>query len=226
VNLQLDKAASQSRPNTERVGTHHPERLIGLYWLISIAIGTFVLWDWLTTWNVAATLNRPWLVIYLCASLVLSQTLYVLVARHGGRPIHWGALVIFAIGNGFAETLAFATVYRLGELLGWWLLNLFAPSFALAAGFIVGVIFFSIYGGLIHGLFWLRVLPPHLDDNPRSQSIRKLRPIAEVVLVIGWCLCLALSRDLWSVIFFHTLVDVGLMILVRPTIFGAGNAEA
>jgi hypothetical protein len=223
VNVQLDKTAPQSRPDADHVVIRHPERLIGLYWLISIVIGSFALWDWLTTWNVAATLSRPWLVLYLCVSLILSQSLYILVARHSGRKIHWGALVIFAIGNGFTETLAFATVYKLGGLIGASLMSLVAPGFASAASFIVGVVFFSIYGGLIHGLFWLRVLPPHFDDDPRSQSIRKLRPIAEVVLVIGWCLCLSLN-DLWTVVFFHTLVDVGLMILVRPPIFGAKSA--
>ncbi|NTU77850.1 MAG: hypothetical protein HGA45_00360 [Chloroflexales bacterium] len=205
------------------MASRHPERLIGLYWLISIAIGLFALWDWLTAWNVPATFSQPWLVAYLCFSFVLSQSLYILVARHNGRPIHLGALTIFAIGNGIAETLAFATVYRLGELIGSRLVSIFAPDFAAIAGFIIGVTFFSIYGGLIHGLFWLRVLPPHLDDNPRSQSVRKLRPVAEVVLVIGWSLCLTLNRDIWTVIFFHTLVDVGLMILVRPAIFGASS---
>ncbi|MEI6180258.1 MAG: hypothetical protein WCP31_05855 [Chloroflexales bacterium] len=226
MSVQLDKTAAQSHADADHSGIRHPERMIGLYWLISIAVGMFVLRDWLTTWNLSAALNRPWLLIYLCASLILSQSLYILVARHGERTIHWGALIIFALGNGFAETLAFATVYKVGSLIGSALISLFAPGFAAAAGFIVGVIFFSIYGGLIHGLFWMRMLPPHFDDDPRSQSIRKLRPIAEVVLVVGWCLCLASNPpDLWTVIFFHTLVDVGLMILVRPPIFGAQSAE-
>lgn len=223
MNVQLDKTPPHARTDSVQVGARHPERLIGLYWLISTVVGVFALWDWLTTWNVPVTFSQPWLVLYLCFSFILSQTLYVLVARHNGRPIHLGALVIFAIGNGIAETLAFATVYRLGDLIGSRLVGIFVPDFAAIAGFIVGVTFFSIYGGLIHGLFWLRVLPPHLDDNPRSHSIRKFRPVAEVVLVLGWSLCMALNRDIWTVIFFHTLVDVGLMVLVRPEIFGAGS---
>lgn len=223
MNVQLDKTPPHARTDSAQVGARHPERLIGLYWLISTVIGVFALWDWLTTWNVPITFSQPWLVLYLCFSFILSQTLYVLVARHNGRPIHLGALVIFAIGNGIAETLAFATVYRLGDLIGSRLVGIFVPDFAAIAGFILGVTFFSIYGGLIHGLFWLRVLPPHLDDNPRSHSIRKFRPVAEVVLVLGWSLCMALNRDIWTVIFFHTLVDVGLMVLVRPEIFGAGS---
>ncbi|HMQ29135.1 MAG TPA: hypothetical protein PKD53_00335 [Chloroflexaceae bacterium] len=190
-----------------------------LYWLSSTLIGVPLLWDWLTTWNVQATLGNPWLVAYLCASFALSQVLYVLVARHAGRPIRWFPLAIFSVGNGVAETLAFAAVYRLGELLGAGLVGLVAPGAASLAGFIVGVICFTIYGGLIHGFFWLRVLPPHLDDGARSRRIRKWRPVAEVALVLGWSLCLWLYRDIWTVTILHILVDVGLMLLVRPPLF-------
>lgn len=221
VDVQVEKSAPMAGAESARIAPRHPERAIGLYWLISTVAGIIFLWDWLTAWNVPATFGMPWLLVYLCCSFALSQLLYVLVARHDGRPISLRALVIFAVGNGIAETFAFAMVYRLGELLGAGLVGLFAPTFAAAAGFLVGVICFTIYGGLIHGMFWLRVLPPHLDDTPRSRAIRKSRPIAEVGLVIGWSLCLWLNRDLWTVIFFHTLVDIGLMLLVRPPLFGA-----
>ena len=33
-------------------------------------------------------------------------------------------------------------------------------------------------------------------------------------------------RDIWSVVFFHILVDIGLMIKVRPGIFGASPKPA
>lgn len=221
VDVQLDKSAPLARQEAARTLPRHPGRVIGLYWLISFVFGTLFLWDWLRSWNVGATLASPALVVYLCCSFALSQILYVLIARHDGRPIHWPALLIFAFGNGFAETLAFATIYRCGELLGAWSVGLVAPGFASIAGFIVGVVFFTIYGGLIHGVFWLRVLPPHLDDNPRSRRIRKARPLAEVVLVMGWSLCFWLYRDIWTVVFLHILVDIGLMLLVRPAIFGA-----
>lgn len=218
--MEVDNSAPLTRKTRVQI-PGRPERLIGLYWLISSVPGTLFLWDWLTSWNVGATFGSPALVLYLCCSFLLSQVLYVLVARHDGRPVFLPALVIFAIGNGFAETLAFALIYRCGELLGAWVVGLVAPAFAPLAGFVVGLIFFAIYGGLIHALFWLRVLPPHLDDNPRSRRIRKVRPIAEVALVLGWSLCLWLYRDIWTVVIFHTIVDIGLMLLVRPPIFGA-----
>ncbi len=201
----------------------HAGRLIVLYWLVATLIGVPVLHDWLRSWQVPATLSQSWLLLYLLASFALSQTLYVLVARHGGRPIHWGALIIFALGNGFAETLAFATTYRIGELIGHGLFSLFAPGSASLAGFIVGIICFTIYGGLIHALFWMPILPPHFDDRPRARAIRRLRPLAEVALVIGWSLCFWLFRDIWTVVALHVLVDIGLMLLVRPPIFGAST---
>ena len=199
----------------------HTGRLIVLYWLIATLLGFIVLRDWLVSWQVTATLSQPWLLLYLLISLVLSQALYALVARHGGRPIHWGALVLFALGNGFAETLAFATTYRVGEFIGHGLFSLIAPASASIAGFIGGIICFTIYGGLIHALFWMPILPPHFDDSPRARMIRRLRPLAEVALVVGWSLCFWLFRDIWTVVALHILVDIGLMLLVRPPIFRA-----
>ena len=202
------------------------ERLMVGYWLITLVLSILFLRDWITAWNVPLTLDRPALVLYLTLSFALSQLMYALVARHGGRAFHVGATTIFAIGNGIAETLAFALVYRLGEVVGTGLVGLFAPTWASVAGFVLGVSLFIIYGGLIHALFWLPVLPPHLDDTPLSRRIRKLRPIAEIALVLGWSLCFWLSRDIWSVVFFHILVDIGLMIKVRPGIFGASPKPA
>jgi hypothetical protein len=176
--------------------------------------------SWLGSWNVPTTLAQPWLVLYLVLTFAFSQTLYVLVARHDDRPVLPLPTVIFALGNGIFETLSFAFVYWLGATIGSWLVGLIASAaVASAAGFVLGLIFFAIYGGLIHGFFWLRLLPPHFDDSPQSQAIRKFRPLAEVALVLGWCLCLWLYKDIWTVVFFHTLVDVGLMLRVRPVIF-------
>jgi chlorophyllide a hydrolase len=223
VDAKLEKplgAAAAAEGDT----TGRAERLIGGYWLLAAVGGAIWLWDWIAAWNVPLTLQRPWLALYLVCSFALSQVLYALVARHDGRPFHTRATAIFAVGNGIAETLAFALVYRLGEVLGSSIVGLWAPDWAGLAGFGLGVALFIVYGGVIHAFFWLRVLPPHLDDTPRSRRIRKLRPIAEVALVLGWSLCFWLGRDIWTVVFFHILVDIGLMLKVRPPIFGASRA--
>lgn len=226
MDLKLNKSFTTTDQTSESAANSNLERLIILYWAIATLVGVVALWDWIIAWNVPATLGIPGLPLYLVVSFVLSQFLYVLVARFDGRPIHWGATAIFAVGNGVAETLAFAAIYRIGEVLGAGLVGLIAPGFASLAGFMVGVALFVVYGGLIHGLFWLRVLPPHLDDSPRSRTIRKYRPLAEVGLVLGWSLCFWLTRDLWTVVFFHILVDIGLMLKVRPPIFGAASMRS
>jgi hypothetical protein len=201
------------------VEQRNAERAILIYWGIAAVIGIPILRDWIMSWNVASTWARPELVLYLVFSLFLSQLLYVLVARHDNRPLNPLATLIFAVGNGICETLAFVAIYRVFAWVGVSLAALIVPDLASAVGFVFGVIGFVIYGGLIHGMFWLRILPPHLDDSPRSRVVRMVRPLGEIALVLGWSLCLWLYQDFWTVVLFHTLVDVGLMILVRPSIF-------
>lgn len=223
MDLKLNERLAATR-KAAREGSLKVERMLLTYWAIAATLGVLVLWDWISAWNVPATLRVPGLPVYLVLTFALSQVLYMLVARYDGRPIHWGATVVFALGNGIAEALAFGVVYRIGEIIGAGLVGLFAPSIASFAGFLLGVLFFIGYGGLIHSLFWLSMLPPHLDDSPRSRKIRQLRPFAEVALVIGWSLCFWLTRDVWTVVFLHVLVDIGLMLKVRPPIFGARSA--
>lgn len=222
VDVQFEKPLTATSPMLAAVEVR-PTPAILKYWAICCVIGTPLLWNFLSAWNVRATLGMPWLVIYLLATFAVSQALYVVVARHDDRPLLWGPTLLFAFGNGIAETLAFAGVYRVGELLGSWLVGLIYPAGASVAGFMLGLVLFVIYGGLIHGLFWLKILPPHLDESPRSRSIRKVRPLFEVALVLGWSLAFWLNRDIWSVIFLHVLVDLGLMLRVRPTIFTREN---
>lgn len=197
------------------------ERSILAYWGITVLLGILFLQDWITSWNVGATLARPWLAVYLVLTWTISQSVYMVVARHGERSIHWGPTVIFALCNGICETFAFALVYRAGQLLGSTLAGLVFPSSASIAGFGVGILFFIIYGGLIHGLFWIKLLPPHFDESPLSRALRNIRPLIEVLLVSGWSLCFWLTQDIWSVVFFHILVDFILMLRVRPPLFTA-----
>lgn len=219
VDVQLDQTRLTSHATPVRL--RYPIRPIVNYWVISLLAGGVLLFNDLRTWAVPRTFARLDLFTYLIISFVLSQILYFKVARHDDRPLLWGATWLFAIGNGICETLAFALSYRIGEVLGSGLFQLFAPQFASLAGFIGGVITFSLYGGLIHALFWLKILPPHLNDDPTSRVIRRFRPLAEVGLVLGWSLCFWLTRDIWTVVFFHILVDFCLMWRVRPSLFTA-----
>jgi chlorophyllide a hydrolase len=199
--------------------TRSIDRPMLIYWALATLIGTPLLWDLLTVWNLPRTLSQPGMLLLLSATFVFSQLMYAAVARHSGRPIRFWPTLLFAVGNGIAETLAFAAVFRVGMWLGAALVGLVVPAWAAAAGFAVGVAAFVLYGGLIHALFWLPLLPPHLDDSPRSLRIRQLRPLAEIGLVLGWSLCFWLFHDIWTVVVVHVFVDLGLMLLVRPQVF-------
>lgn len=221
MDAKLEQPRTAATTAVERTASRNAERRILCYWLIVTILGLIFLWDWIVAWNLPLTLSNWPLTLYLLLTFALSQLLYAIVARYDGRPFHASATAIFALGNGIAETLAFALVYRFGELLFGGFVGLFAPDAANIAGFLGGVALFIVYGGLIHALFWLRVLPPHLSDTPRAKAIRRWRPLAEIALVIGWSLCFWLYRDIWTVVLFHILIDVGLMLKVRPPLFGA-----
>lgn len=189
------------------------------YWGLATLLAVPLLWDLLSVWHVARTLSQPGMLLLLTLTFIFSQVLYAAVARHDGRPLLPLPTLLFALGNGFAETLAFAGVFRIGQLAGDALAALLWPPLVGAAGFALGVAAFVLYGGYIHAAFWLPLLPPHLDDSPRSQRIRRLRPLAEIGLVLGWSLCFFVYHDIWTVVLIHVLVDIGLMLLVRPAIF-------
>ncbi len=215
LRANLSQSLSEEQQTVKRI-----EWPVVVYWGISALAGVIFLGDWIKAWNVGETLAKPWLVLYLIATLIISQVIYFIVARHDNRPLRWGPTLLFAVGNGIFETFAFALVYLFGETVGIWIGNaLGLASLADTMGFGVGAVFFTIYGGGIHALFWLKILPPHLNDTPLALLIRKYRLISEIALVLGWCLCFWLTRDIWTVVFFHVLVDFFLMIRVRPVLF-------
>lgn len=203
----------------QQQGLKHIAWPVLVYWGISAFLGFLFLRDWIFSWNVGATLAEPWLIAILVVTVTIGQVIYSIIARHDGRPIPVWDTILFAVGNGIFETFAFALVYRLGEYVGTQAALLVAPTAAYGTGFVVGAIFFIIYGGGIHALFWLKILPPHLNDNPVSLIIRKYRLFSEIALVLGWCLCFRVTNDIWTVVFFHMIVDLGLMLRVRPRLF-------
>lgn len=212
----------------EQQGSRLVELPILTYWGICAALGVTFLYDWMMQWNVGQTLSRPWLVAYLIITLIISQVIYFIVACDDGRPLQWGPTLLFTFGNGIFEAFAFGLVYRLGETVGTMAMGWIAPAATNAAsivGFVLGVLLFTIYGGLIHGLFWIKLLPPHFKSTPRTLLLRKYRPMAEVFLVTGWSLCFWLTRDIWTVVIIHIVLDFCMMLRVRPQLFQALNGK-
>jgi hypothetical protein len=195
------------------------ELAILLYWGVCAVLGFAFVHEYIFQWNVGETLARPWLVVYLIITLIISQVIYFFVASDDGRPFKWGSALIFTFGNGILEAFAFALVYYLGEAVGVFLVGLLFPSAASVAGFVVGIIFFIIYGGFIHAFFWIKLLPPHFRSTPSTLLIRKYRPLAEVFLITGWSLCFWITRDIWTVVIIHIVLDFCMMLRVRPALF-------
>lgn len=219
ADLSAKLPQSLAEEQQKRQATKRLEIPVLTYWGISAVLGVVFLRDWITSWNVGETLSHPWLVVYLIVTLTIGQVAYSIIARHDNRPIRVLPTIIFALGNGIFETFAFALVYRLGEWLGVLVGQAVVPHAASGIGFTLGVVFFIIYGGSIHAFFWLKILPPHLNESPIVLVIRRYRMLSEIALVLGWCLCFWLTDDIWTVVFFHSLVDLGLMLRVRPHLF-------
>jgi hypothetical protein len=49
--------------------------------------------------------------------------------------------------------------------------------------------------------------------------------MAEVFLVTGWSLCFWLTRDIWTVVIIHIVLDFCMMLRVRPQLFQALNGK-
>lgn len=201
----------------------HPERLVLIYWGICAVLGALFLQDWIGAWNVGATLAQPWLLLVLVGTWIIGQAVYIGTADHQGRAFDLRSTIMFAVGNGVLETWAFALVYRLGELVGWWVAGVLVPAAASGTGFALGTLLLMVYNGPIHMLFWMNVLPPHFGNTPLAKALHRFVVPSLAAIVIGWCLCFWWNRDLWTVTVLHMLVDLVLMIRVRPALFRAGS---
>jgi hypothetical protein len=64
---------------TQSIGLmqQYPEIAILLYWLIAGLLGFIFLRDWLIQWHVRATLSHRWLVVFLVATWLVGQTIYL-----------------------------------------------------------------------------------------------------------------------------------------------------
>ncbi len=192
-----------------------------LYWAVSIGLGLIFARPEIFHCQVPTTLLAVWPWGLLALTLAFSQWLYGQVAIAEDRPFNWTGTPIFVIGNAVGETLAFLLVFKFGAFVAATILGALGiggtPGGLLTFG--LGFFVFLIYGGSIHGLFWMRIFPPHFKEDERSRKIRKFRLWSECLLSFSWCLTFFLFNDLWSVVFFHAIVDIVLMIRVRPRIF-------
>jgi hypothetical protein len=187
-----------------------PPVMIWIYWAIAIAIGFIFFRKDIVTFDKEFDTRRT---ILLGASLVIvavNAWVYSHSTSDGGRALDPLTLIVFSIGNGVAETFMFYAVFRLGQIL----VGKFSSN--LWAGFIVGFIFFMVYSGLIHGLFWLSILPDHVVQTSPYKPF--FMPV-QLLIAASWALNFFWYRDLRTVIFLHALVDFTMAWNVKFSMF-------
>lgn len=180
------------------------------YWAIALIIGFVFFRKDVTAPNPPFDKRRIGLLVFSVVILVLNAYIYSNSTTDGGRMLDpWSAL-IFSVGNGIAETFMFYAVFRLGQsLVGKFTQNQWA-------GFLVGFLFFMIYSGLIHGLFWLNILPEHVVQTSPFKPF--FMPI-QLMIALSWALSFFWYRDLRTVFVLHAIVDLTMIMNVKFSMF-------
>jgi chlorophyllide a hydrolase len=184
--------------------------MIYAYWAFALLAGIIFFKKDILAFNPEFDTRR---IILLSASLIvvaINAWVYSHSTSDGGRALDPLTVLVFSIGNGIAETFMFYAVFRLGTALAG---RFTQNSWAL---FITGFMLFMVYSGLIHGLFWINILPTHVVQT----SIYKpfFMPV-QMLIACSWALSFFWYRDIRSVIFLHALVDLTMVCNVRFSLF-------
>ena len=181
------------------------------YWFIAIVIGLVFFRKEAFNYNTNFDMRRK---ILLVASLVIvafNAFVYSNSTFDGGRPLDIASVILFTIGNGIAETFIFYAAFIVGERLAGMVTK--SPWVL----FITGFIFFMVYSGLIHGLFWIDLLPEHVNQ---SSPYKPLFMPTQILIAGSWALSFFWYRDLPSVFVLHGLVDLTMILNVKFSLFG------
>ncbi|MBV5289122.1 hypothetical protein [Pelodictyon phaeoclathratiforme] len=184
--------------------------MIYAYWAFAFLVGIIFFKKDILTFNREFDTRRVSLLVASVIVVAINAWVYSHSTTDGGRALDWPTVLVFSIGNGIAETFMFYAVFRLGTALaGRFTQNPWAL-------FITGFLFFIIYSGLIHGLFWINILPEHVVQT----SIYKPFFMPVQMLIAGsWALSFFWYRDIRSVIFLHALVDLTMVCNVKFSLF-------
>ncbi|MCG8342613.1 MAG: hypothetical protein MI684_07235 [Chlorobiales bacterium] len=181
------------------------------YWFIAIVVGLFFFRKETFTFNTNFDLRRK---VLLGASLLIvafNAWVYTNSTFDGGRPLDIASVIVFTIGNGIAETFLFYAFFVIGEKLAGLVTE---NPWAL---FIAGFVSFMIYSGFIHGLFWIDILPEHVNQ---ASPLKPLFMPTQILIAGSWALSFFWYRDLPSVFVLHGLVDLTMILNVKFSLFG------
>ncbi|ABL65309.1 hypothetical protein [Chlorobium phaeobacteroides] len=187
-----------------------PPMMVFAYWAIAVLIGFVFFRKDILTFNPVFDTRRVILLVASVLILILNVVVYGSSTYDGGRTLDIPTLIVFSIGNGIAETFMFYAVFRLGE----WLASKATTNALLK--FCAGFIFFMIFSGIIHGLFWLQILPEHINQ---ASPFKPLFMPVQLLIAGSWALNFFWYRDIRTVIILHALVDLTMAYNVKFSLF-------
>lgn len=184
--------------------------LIFAYWAVAIVIGFAFFRKDLFSPGPEFDGRRKILLGLSVVILGLNAFVYSNSTTDGGRSLEPLSVLIFSIGNGIAETFMFYAMFRMGAALAAKL----TPN--RWAGFAIGFVFFMIYSGIIHGLFWLPILPEHVVQTSPYKPF--FMPV-QLLIATSWALSFFWYRDIRTVILLHAVVDLTMAWNVKFSMF-------
>ncbi len=184
--------------------------MIYAYWAFAFLVGIIFFKKDILAFNREFDSRRITLLAVSLIVVAINAWVYNHSTTDGGRALDPLTVLVFTIGNGIAETFMFYAMFRIGNALAG---RFTQNSWAL---FITGFIFFILYSGLIHGLFWINILPQHVIQTSPYKPF--FMPI-QLLIAGSWALSFFWYRDIRSVIFLHALVDLTMVCNVRFSLF-------
>ncbi len=184
--------------------------MIYAYWAFAFLVGILFFKKDILAFNREFDTRRITLLAVSLIVVAINAWVYNHSTTDGGRALDPLTALVFTIGNGIAETFMFYAMFRIGNALAG---RFTQNSWAL---FITGFLFFIIYSGLIHGLFWINILPEHVIQTSPYKPF--FMPI-QLLIAGSWALSFFWYRDVRSVIFLHALVDLTMVCNVRFPLF-------
>lgn len=184
--------------------------MIYTYWIIAIVVGFVFFRKDIMRFSREFDMRRTLLLVASLMIIALNAWVYSHSTTDGGRALDPLTVLVFSIGNGVAETFMFYAMFRLGSLAASKVTGNAWVQFA--AGFFL----FMIYSGLIHGLFWINILPEHVVQTSPYKPF--FMPV-QLLIAGSWALNFCWYRDIRTVIFLHALVDLTMVWNVKFSLF-------
>lgn len=190
--------------------------LLLLYWVLGVAIALLYLQPPLPfSASLQGGAHASWIAVGLAVTLITNWA-YDQISEDQGRSLDYPTLIAFPILNGICETIWFLATFKLGASLA--ALYTESPVWIFTAGFTL----LFCYSGVIHAFFWLKLLPPHLNRDPKLKGIKRVWMLGLLLMTLLWAWLYFAFQDFWTVVGLHVLVDVAIVLSIRYSLLTRG----